>query len=224
VSKQRFDSEAVLFDLDGTLLDTIADLATAANLMLAELGRPALGQAQIHGFVGKGVDNLVYRCLSEGGAPVSSVETGAALAAFRRHYTRVNGEATQPYPDVPDLLAALAARGLKLAIVTNKATAFTLPLLEQFGIARHFGAVVCGDTLPVRKPDPAMIDHACAQLGVEPARALMIGDSANDALAARAAGVPVLLVTYGYSEGMPVDTVDCDGLLSGALQVLDHLA
>ena len=92
------------------------------------------------------------------------------------------------------------------------------------GLAAHFAAVVSGDTLPTRKPDPAMLHYACAQLGVGATQALMVGDSANDALAARAAGMPVLLVDYGYSEGMPVDTIECDGLLSSALQVLDRIA
>ena len=121
-------------------------------------------------------------------------------------------------------LEALRARQCKLAVVTNKAGDFTLPLLERMGIAGHFEAVVSGDTLPVKKPDPAMLFHACELLGVPAGEALMIGDSANDALAARAAGMPVLLVTYGYSEGMPVDTIECDGLLSSALQVLDRIA
>ncbi|MDR2688682.1 MAG: phosphoglycolate phosphatase [Azoarcus sp.] len=220
----RLAPRAVLFDLDGTLLDTIADLADAANLMLAERGHAPRSQEEVHGFVGNGIADLVYRCLSEGRATVAEAETAAALEAFHRHYANVNGRRTRPYPGVSKLLAALAARGLKMAVVTNKATAFTLPLLEQFGIAPYFGAVVCGDTLPIRKPDPAMIEHACAQLGVKPAESLMIGDSANDALAARAAGAPVLLMTYGYSEGAPVETIDCDGLLSSACQILNCLA
>jgi phosphoglycolate phosphatase len=224
MSAPRFAPRAVLFDLDGTLLDTVADLADAANLMLAGLGQAPRSLAEIHGFVGKGIANLVHRCLAEGRAPASGANAGAALEAFRRHYARVNGRRTRPYPGVPELLAALSARGLKMALVTNKAAAFTLPLLTQFDIAAYFGAVVCGDTLPVRKPDPAVIEHACAQLGVKPAESLMIGDSANDALAARAAGAPVLLVTYGYSEGMPVKDIDCDGLLSSAGQMLAYLA
>ena len=109
-------------------------------------------------------------------------------------------------------------------VVTNKAEAFTLPLLATMGLAEHFEVVVSGDTLPVRKPDPAVLHHACALLGVQPHEALMVGDSANDALAARAAGMPVMLVSYGYSEGLAVDTLECDGLLSNTLQMLDHLA
>ncbi len=220
---KRFAAKAILFDLDGTLLDTITDLAEASNLMLAELGRPALSQARVHSFVGRGINDLVHRCLAESSEP-SVGETDIAREAFRRHYMRVNGRMTRPYPGVPELLAAFAARHLKMAVVTNKSTIFTLPLLQQFDLARYFGAVVCGDTLPVKKPDPGMVLHACALLGAKPEESLMIGDSINDSLAARAAGVPVLLVKYGYSEGMPVDTIDCDGLLSDAHQVIDHLA
>lgn len=218
----RFSPRAVLFDLDGTLLDTIADLADAANLMLSELGRPARSQDEIHSFVGKGIPNLVRRCMTEGTAATEG-EIDAAVAVFRRHYAVVNGVNSRPYPGVTELLAALRARALPLAVVTNKAEAFTLPLLERMDIAHYFDTVVSGDTLPVKKPDPAVVMLACERLGVAPDEALMIGDSANDALAAQGAGMPVLLVTYGYSEGVPVDTIECDGLLSNALQALDHI-
>ncbi|MDR2015483.1 MAG: phosphoglycolate phosphatase [Azoarcus sp.] len=219
---RRFAAKAILFDLDGTLLDTIADLTEAANLMLDELGRPTLSQACVLGFVGRGINDLVRRCLAESRDPTTA-EVSAAHEIFRRHYTHVNGQTTRPYPGVPELLAALAARRLKMAVVTNKSAIFALPLLQQFDLARHFGAFVCGDTLPVKKPDPAMIHHACNLLGAKPEESLMIGDSINDSLAARAAGVPVLLVKYGYSEGMPVDAIDCDGLLDNARQITDHL-
>ncbi|HRP25118.1 MAG TPA: phosphoglycolate phosphatase [Thauera sp.] len=218
----RFSPRAVLFDLDGTLLDTIADLADAANLMLSELGRPARSQDEIHSFVGKGIPNLVRRCMTEGTA-ATEAEIDAAVAVFRRHYAVVNGVSSRPYPGVTELLAALRARELPLAVVTNKAEAFTLPLLERMDIAHYFDTVVSGDTLAVKKPDPAVVLLACERLGVAPGEALMIGDSANDALAAQGAGMPVLLVTYGYSEGVPVDTIECDGLLSNALQALDHI-
>ena len=220
---RRFNPKAILFDLDGTLLDTIADLAEAANLMLAELGRPALDQARVHDFVGRGINDLVHRCLAESSEP-SAAETEAARDVFRRHYARVNGRTTRPYPGVPELLDTLAARNLKMAVVTNKTTVFARPLLEQFDLARYFCAIICGDTLPVKKPDPTMICYACDLMGVKPEESLMIGDSINDSLAARAAGTPVLLMKYGYSEGMPLDSIECDGLLSEARAVLDCLA
>jgi phosphoglycolate phosphatase len=154
----------------------------------------------------------------------SEGEIEHALASFRRHYAAVNGVHSRIYPGVIEALDAMLAMDLRLACVTNKAAAFTEPLLAHMGLARYFGAVVSGDTLAVKKPDPAVLHHACALLGVDSTRALMIGDSANDALAARAAGMPVLLVTYGYSEGMPVDTIECDGLLSSATGALGRIA
>ena len=199
----RFSPRAVLFDLD-------------------ELGRPQRPQDEIHRFVGKGIPNLVRRCMTEG-RTASETEIDAAVDVFRRHYAVVNGRRASIYPGIEEVLRALDARAIPLAVVTNKAEAFTLPLLERMGIAGYFGTVVSGDTLPVKKPDPAMVRLACERLGVVPAEALMVGDSANDALSAQGAGMPVLLVSYGYSEGVPVDTIECDGLLSDALQLLDHI-
>jgi len=219
---RRFAAKAILFDLDGTLLDTITDLADAANLMLAEMGHPPISQARVHNFVGRGISDLIQRCLAESGEPFAA-EIDIARESFRRHYMRVNGQTTQPYPGVPEVLESLAARGIKMAVVTNKSGIFTMPLLRQFGLERFFGASVYGDTLPEKKPDPAMVRHACGLLGTKPGQSLMVGDSINDSLAARAAGVPVLLVKYGYSEGMPVDAIDCDGLLTDMYQVLDYL-
>lgn len=217
-----YEVRAVLFDLDGTLLDTIHDLAEGANRMLAELGRPARPLAQIHGFVGKGIPNLVRRCMTED-AIAGEDEIARAIEVFRRHYAMVNGEQTRIYDGVLDTLRTMRAAGLALGCVTNKAAAFTAPLLERMGIADFFGCVVAGDTLAVKKPDPATLEHACAQLGVLAAETLMIGDSANDAEAARAAGMPVFLMRYGYSEGRPVDTIDCDALLSSMREVLPRI-
>lgn len=217
-----FQVAAVLFDLDGTLLDTIADLAEGANRMLAELGRPLRSQAEIHGFVGKGIPNLVERCLTEG-CSATPGEVAHGIAVFRRHYAQVNGLQARIYPGIEESLATLRSRGLRLGCVTNKAATFTEPLLVRMGLADYFEVVVSGDTLPVKKPDPAVLLHACRHLGIPPGGALMVGDSANDALAARAAGMPVVLVSYGYSEGMPVDTIECDGLLSDVRELLPRI-
>ena len=222
MSVARFAPRAVLFDLDGTLLDTIGDLAAGANLMLAELGRPLRTLDEVHSFVGKGIPHLVRRCMTEN-SQATEAEIEVAIGVFRRHYGEVNGQTTRIYPGVIDTLDALRERGMKLAVVTNKAEAFTLPLLDRMGLAGYFGAVVSGDTLDVKKPDPMVLHLACTLLGVSATEALMIGDSENDARAARDAGMPVLLVTYGYSEGKPVDTIECDGLLSNAVHALDHI-
>lgn len=213
---------AVLFDLDGTLLDSIPDLSEACRRMMLELGRPPHDIEVIRTFVGKGMLNLVRRCLEESGS-AADAEIDAAVASFRRHYADVNGECTLIYDGVVPALEALRERGVAMACVTNKPAAFTGPLLERMGIAGFFGATVSGDTLAEKKPHPAPLLHACQLLGAATDEALMIGDSANDAEAARAAGMPVLLVTYGYSEGVAVDSIECDGLLSSLTDALPRI-
>lgn len=217
----RFAIQAVLIDLDGTLIDTVGDLAETAKRTLAELGWPPRSVEEVRSYVGKGMPNLVRRCLYDGrNEPVDETLVAKAVEIFRRHYAALNGQFSAVYPGVFDTLATLRSMGLALACVTNKPEEFTLPLLERMDLDAYFPVVVCGDTLPTKKPEPHMLEYACDQLGVAVQRALMIGDSANDARAARAAGMPVLLVTYGYSEGRAVDTIECDGLLSNALDAL----
>ncbi len=207
---------AVLLDLDGTLLDTIPDLADAANAMRADLGLPVLPQDVVATYVGKGTTVLVARALANNPdhhAPdARDIEHGLAL--FHRHYHHFNGRRAMLYPGVREGLQAFRDAGLKLAIVTNKPTEFTPPLLEQCGLAAFFDAVVCGDTCAEKKPDPMPLLHACHVLGVEPGTALAIGDSINDAQAARAAGITVLAVPYGYNEGQDVRDLDVDAIVA----------
>lgn len=214
---------AVLFDLDGTLLDTLPDLIAAANLTLQELGRPLRSDAEIRNFIGKGVPHLVYRFMTEG-SQASEEEVEGALAVFRRYYAQENGVRTLPFPGVLEMLTALKADGYRLALVTNKATAFTHPLLAQQAVEGFFDSIVCGDTLTVRKPDPAPLLLACSQLGVAPSEAVMVGDSLNDAAAAHAVGMPVLLLKHGYSSAMPVEEIDCAALLSSLAEIPAWLA
>ncbi|MCB1889120.1 MAG: phosphoglycolate phosphatase [Rhodocyclaceae bacterium] len=219
MAERRFPVRAVLFDLDGTLLDTIHDLAEGANRTLSELGRAARPLAEIHSFVGKGIPHLVRRCMTEG-TSATEEEITHAVAVFKRHYAEVNGQNTRIYDGVVETLQALRAQGIRTACVTNKAGDFTLPLLARMGIDGYFDAVVSGDTLSVKKPDPATVRHACVLMGVGVDAALMVGDSANDAEAAQGAGMPVVLVRYGYSEGRAVDTIPCDALISSMIDVL----
>lgn len=208
----RIEAQAVTIDLDGTLLDTIPDLAAAANAMLAELGRPPLSAATIGSYVGKGIANLVERCLSQPGHPAVA-DLDHAIAVFRRHYAVFNGRATLVYPGVREGLAALRALGLPLGCVTNKAAAFTEPLLEMVGLREYFAIVVSGDSLPEKKPHPLPLLHIFARLGVAPADAVHIGDSINDVQAARAAGCRVFVVPYGYNEGRDVHGLDYDAIV-----------
>ena len=209
------DVRAVLFDLYGTLLDTVPDLHAAVCGMLTDLGRPALPEAAIRCYVGRGIPNLVKRSLADSldAADDDSPAPAEALASFRRHYARENGRRTQLFSGVREGLDAIRAKGLPMAVITNKTEAFTLPLLEMTGLASYFSVVVSGDTLPKHKPDPMALVWACGRLGVSPVDALFVGDSVNDFLAARAACCHVFLLPYGYNEGRDVQELACDAIV-----------
>lgn len=205
--------DAVLFDLDGTLLDTVPDLHAAVCAMLGDLGRPPLPVDAIRSYVGRGIANLVKRSLAGALEVAEEAPPADALASFKRHYARENGRHTRPYPGVVDGLERLKASGLPLAVITNKAEAFTLPLLELTGLGSYFDVVVSGDLLPKPKPDPMALIWACGALRVSPAQALMIGDSVHDFHSGRAAGCHVFLVPYGYNEDLDVHDLDCDAIV-----------
>jgi phosphoglycolate phosphatase len=209
--------EAVMIDLDGTLLDTIPDLAAATNLMLEALGEAVLPLDTVRNFVGKGIPRLVERALARDiDGKAGSESMARALPVFERFYTEVNGRHTTMYPGVREGLELMRKAGFRLACVTNKAGAFTGPLLERMGLAHFFELTVSGDTLPRKKPDPMQLLHVCQAFGIAPARMLMIGDSGNDVQAARAAGCPVFCVPYGYNEGHDVQSLEVDAIV-GAL-------
>lgn len=220
-------ASAVAFDLDGTLLDTVHDLAAAVNALLLELGHSPLDVAIVRTYVGKGMANLVRRALarSTGVCPdaIEDVELKDALARYQEHYAALLGRATKPFPRMIEGLDRLRAMGLPLAIVTNKPTRFVRPHLADAGIAGYFRVIVGGDDLPAKKPDPAQLLHAAKLLGVAPASMLMVGDSLNDAQAARAAGCPVLLLPYGYNEGRAVQDIDADGIVATLADVADRI-
>jgi phosphoglycolate phosphatase len=219
VSRFPLRVKAVTIDLDGTLADTLPDLAAAANMMLRELARPALDLERIRAYVGKGIPRLVERALAgslDGAAPADLV--ARALPVYERCYAEVNGRHTVVYPGVNEGLERLRAMRLPLACVTNKAERFTRALLGQLGLARYFESIVAGDTLPQKKPHPAPLLHACRELGVAPADMLVIGDSVNDVEAACAAGCPVFCVTYGYNEGRDVRELDVDAIVASLVE------
>ncbi len=215
---------AVMVDLDGTLLDTAPDLAAAAERMLAALRLAPRSQAEIRSFIGKGIPKLVQRCLqASADATCAAALQDEALAMFEQFYFEESGRRTAVYPGVFEGLERLRGLRLRLACVTNKAARFTLPLLQQKGLAPYFELVVSGDTLARKKPDPMQLAHICAAFALAPAEVLLIGDSVNDALAARAAGCPVLCVSYGYNEGGDVHDLGCDAIvetLSEAANIL----
>ena len=217
------DCRHVLFDLDGTLLHTSPDLAAAASLALAECAVPDIEAAVIETFVGKGIDTLIRRCLAHHGKPQDGPGFESLRVAYMRHYEAVNGRRASPYPGVIAGLDAMRAMGLQLGVCTNKSERFTLPLLERCNIAAYFQVVVSGDTTARKKPAPDMIEYAAMRWETTVSTMLMIGDSGNDSAAARAAGCPVWLVPYGYNEGKPVQSMDCDGIVSGLDEAAQYL-
>lgn len=220
------DIRAVLFDLDGTLLDTVLDLHAAAVGMQADFGRPPPTVEAVRSYVGRGIPNLVKRILA--GTLVAAEDPtpppADALASFRRHYGAANGRHAAPYPGVLEGLRAFRALGLPMGVITNKAEAFTLPLLQHTGLHSFFDVVVSGDILPRPKPDPMPLLWACGRLAVSPARTLMIGDSQHDFHAARAAACPVFLVPYGYNEGLDVRELACDAIVSSIAEAAQRVS
>lgn len=215
-----FDVDAVAFDLDGTLLDTIHDLSLAVNRLLAELGHAPLPKDTIRDLVGKGMANLVTQVIrGVRGTPPEPDELARLLARYQAIYADVLGHETEAFPGLVEMLAELKARGIHLAVVTNKATRFVRPHLAQAGILDYFDALIGGDDATAKKPDPAPLRLLAERLGIPLRRILMVGDSVNDAQAARAAGCPVVLVPFGYNEGRPVESVDCDGIIDSLAQV-----
>lgn len=208
--------QAAIVDLDGTLVDTVGDFELALNRMLAELQLPAVDRAFIERTVGKGSEHLIRSTLAHVGAdPVADPALAdAAWQHYQRHYLAINGQASRVYPGALEGLQRLADAGLKLACLTNKPGAFARPLLAAKGLDGFFAQVFGGDAFARKKPDPLPLLQTCLALGTEPARTLMIGDSSNDAQAARAAGCPVVLVDYGYNHGEPVQASAPDGVIS----------
>ena len=217
LSHLRYD--AAIIDLDGTMVDTLGDFAEALNRMLGDLELPPIAAQHIESMVGKGSEHLLRSVLNHvlehmGKAP-TAIEIEALYAhawpSYQRHYLAINGHYARVYPGVEAGLQALRHAGLRLACLTNKPTSFALPLLRAKGLEGYFEQVFGGDSFDRKKPDPLPLLKTCEALQTAPARTLMVGDSSNDAQAARAAGCPVVLVTYGYNHGLPAQAVDADG-------------
>lgn len=207
------DLQAAIVDLDGTMVDTLGDFCAALDRMLADLALPPVPAAAVLDMVGKGSEHLIRSVLAHVGADAGRY--AQAWARYQHHYPAVNGRHSRVYPGVVEGLRALQARGLALACLTNKPTAFARALLRDKGLDGFFSEVFGGDAFARKKPDPLPLLATCEALGSQPARTLMLGDSSNDAQAARAAGCPVVLVSYGYNHGQPVRTVDADAWVDG---------
>ena len=222
VKTRQRQLDAVIIDLDGTMVHTMGDFVAAINLMLDELGVGhevfRANAANIEPLVGKGSENLIKQALGLVNNAQAAINCVAkfdwALASYQRHYRAINGLHATVYPGVVAGLQQLQAQGVQLACLTNKPAAFAHALLKAKQLDGFFEVTFGGDSFERKKPDPLPLLKTCQALGTSPHRTLMIGDSSNDAMAARAAGCPVLLVTYGYNHGQPVRCVDADGYLN----------
>jgi phosphoglycolate phosphatase len=211
---------ACILDLDGTLVDTLGDFVVALNAALQDHRLPAVDADGVMRCIGKGSAHLVQAVLTQLG--VTSTPADAVLASYLRHYAGINGAHASLYPGVTEGLQILRTDlGWPLVCVTNKPHTMAVDLLARKGLLPHFEQVFGGDSFARRKPDPLPLIEACKALGVEPAHTLMVGDSSNDAQAARAAGCPVVLVDYGYNHGQPVHALLEQGLIDGVVARLD---
>ncbi|MEO7497630.1 MAG: phosphoglycolate phosphatase [Massilia sp.] len=209
---------AAIVDLDGTMLDTVPDFQVALNGMRGEFGLAQISAEQIKDMVGKGSENLIRSVLALDFTPdLVEQRFDVAMDAYQRHYLAINGNHSTLYEGVLAGLAAMKASGLRLACVTNKPIAFTTPLLAQKGLAGFFEIVYGGDSLARKKPDPLPLLQVCRDFDLAPGQVVAIGDSSNDAEAARAAGCFVLTVPYGYNHGRAIHETDSDGIVNTLL-------
>ena len=212
--KTMFKVKAIMFDLDGTLIHTAPEIAAAANLMLADLGREKLPYSQVESYIGEGAVVLIKRCLTEqiDGEPEATL-FAQAESLFFTHYAN-NVAVSKPFDGVVEGLQAIWSKNLKLACVTNKPEKFTLPLLKESGLADFFDLVVSGDSLPKKKPHPMQLQYICTQFDVLETESMLVGDSNTDIAAAQAAGCFIVTVPYGYNQGKIIDESQVDATIN----------
>jgi len=212
--------EMVLIDVDGTLVDSVPDLAWCVDEMMKQLDMPLRGEAKVREWVGNGVERLVRRALIDklDGEPDDAL-FNKAYPIYLELYAENTSKRSVLYPGVKEGLAYLKRAGYRLGCVTNKAAQFTIPLLKDLGIHDDFAIVVSGDTLPVKKPDPGPLLHVASHFGVSPASSTMIGDSVSDVKAARAAGFQIICMSYGYNHGMDIREAGPDAVIDSMAEL-----
>lgn len=210
----------VMYDLDGTLLDTASEIAAAVNLTLSEFGAEAVDEWRVRAWIGHGAAKLIeeaWRTMEPG------TKLDAVMATFTRHYRDTVGKSSRPYPYVMETLRKVKALGIKQAVITNKESSFTQSVLERHGMLDLFDLVISGDTLPVKKPDPAVIQHCLHTLHEAAKNSIFVGDSDIDVATARAAGVVCWAVPYGYNAGRDIKQAGADRLIADVRAVTDFL-
>lgn len=214
----------VLIDLDGTLVDSVPDLAFCVDAMMEHLAMPRRGEARVREWVGNGVERLVRRALINrlDGEPEEALYQ-RAIPVFMELYAENTSKRSHLYPGVREGLDYLKSAAYRVGCVTNKAAAFTEPLLKDMGIRDYFEIVVSGDTVAKKKPDPMPLLHAAAFFGVDPHHALMVGDSMSDVKAARAAGFQIVCLTYGYNHGVDIRDSNPDAVIDSMAELKELL-
>jgi phosphoglycolate phosphatase len=212
--------EMILIDVDGTLVDSVPDLAFCVDEMMKRLGRPVHGEEKVRDWVGNGVERLVRRALigQLNGEP-EETEFDKAYPIFLELYAENTSQRSHLYPGIREGLDYLKGQGYRLGCVTNKAAQFTLPLLKDLGIYDDFEIIIAGDTLPKKKPDPLPLLHAAENLGVDPSVALMVGDSQSDVKAARAANFQIVCMSYGYNHGEDIRNYNPDAVIDSLTEI-----
>lgn len=215
----------VLIDVDGTLVDSVPDLAYCVDEMMKQLGMPLRGEERVRQWVGNGVERLVRRALINqlDGEP-DEVLFQKALPLFEALYRENTSKRSRLYPGVQEALDFLKTTNVRLGCVTNKASQFTLPLLKDLGVHDYFELVVCGDSLPEKKPHPLPLLHAAEKLGVTPESSLMLGDSRSDVKAARAAGFHIVCMSYGYNHGEDIRNYHPDAVVDSMADIKSVVA
>lgn len=210
----------ILIDVDGTLVDSVPDLAYCVDEMMQQLNMPVRGETQVREWVGNGVERLVKRALINqlDGEPDDALYQ-RAYPIFIDLYAANTSQRSVLYPGIRAGLDYLQAAGYALGCVTNKAAQFTLPLLRDLGVYDYFRIIISGDTLPQKKPDPAPLLHAAQYFRVAPQEALMVGDSVSDVKAARAAGFAIVCMSYGYNHGIDIRTAHPDAVIDSLVQI-----
>ena len=210
----------ILIDVDGTLVDSVPDLAYCVDELMMQLGRPTHGADKVRNWVGNGVERLCRRALvgQLDGEP-SDEDFEKAYPIFVELYSENTSKRSHLYPGVREGLEYLKSQGYKLGCVTNKAAQFTIPLLKDLGVHDEFEVIVCGDELPEKKPHPMPLLHAAEKMGVTPEQSLMLGDSMSDVKAARAAGFQIICMSYGYNHGEDIRDYNPDAVIDSMVEL-----